>query len=289
MDPRIRLRASLRDNALAAASRSLRTAAAARLRALSAHLGLALLVAGAFPAAASAQLEFHFQYGRLLNPFAGSSHGTPIVTVQHAAQWRLGDTFFFLDYLDDGADDGLNDRTFYGEWYPTLSLGKLAGRKVGAGRLLDFSVIAGVAVETDANVLKYLPGVRASWDVPGFYFVNTDFMMAVDASDGVAKDGAPSTGNGFVADVNWGAGFMIGSQGFRFSGHAEYGTSVDNELGEKLPAWILAQPQLAWDVSGAAGGEGGKLFAGVEWQYWRNKLGAGATENVVQLLVIWTL
>ena len=259
------------------------------LRAFSAYLVPALLVAATSPFAASAQLEFHFQYGRLVNPFADSQHGTPIVTIQHAAQWRLGDTFFFLDYLDDGVDDGLNDRTFYGEWYPTLSLGKLANRKVGVGRLRDFSVIAGFAVETDANVLKYLPGVRASWDVPGFYFVNTDFMMAVDASDGVAKDGAPSTGNGFVADVNWGAGFSTGSQALRFSGHAEYSTAVDNELGEEVRGWILAQPQLAWDLSKVAGGDGNKLFVGVEYQYWRNKLGADVTENVLQLLVIWAL
>lgn len=249
----------------------------------------AALSVAAAPAPAAAQLEFHFQYGRLANPFTGESHATPIWTIQHAAQWRLGDTFFFFDYLDDGKDDGLNDRTFYGEWYPTISLGKLLNRTVSAGRLRDVGFIAGVNLETDADVLKFLPGVRVSWDVPGFYFVNTDFTLAVDASRGTGRGGAPSTSNGYVADVNWGAGFSIGSQSFRFSGHAEYSSAVTNEFGDEVKGWILAQPQLAWDVSKAAGGEGNKLFAGVEYQYWRNKLGADGDDNTVQLLVIWSL
>ncbi len=250
---------------------------------------LAPAVAATLPSAAAAQLEFHFQYGRLVNPFSGEHHGTPIVTIQHAAQWRFGDTFFFVDYLDDGVDDDFNDKTFYGEWYPTLSLGKLANRKVGVGRLRDIGLIAGVTVETDANAVKYLPGVRASWDVPGFYFVNTDFALVVDASNGVDRGGAPATDDGFVADVNWGAGFSIGSQAFRFSGHAEYNAAVTNELGQEVKGWILAQPQLAWDLSKVGGGDGNKLFVGIEYQYWKNKLGADASDNVVQLLVIWGL
>jgi len=247
----------------------------------------ALPVVAVQPAEAPAQLEFHFQYGRLVNPFSGTHHATPIVTIQHAAQWRFGDTFFFLDYLDDDMDDGFNDKTFYGEWYPTLSLGKLANRAVGVGRLQDVALVGGVAVETDANVVKYLPGVRAAWRVPGFYFVNTDFLYAVDASNGADRGGAPATDDGFVFDVNWGAGFSLGSQAFQFSGHAEYAAAVDNEFGEATKAWILAQPQLAWDASRIAGGDGGSLLVGVEYQYWRNKLGADHDDNIVQLLVIW--
>lgn len=250
---------------------------------------VALLLAAALPTSAAAQLEFHFQYGRLVNPFSGELHNTPILTIQHAAQWRFGDTFFFLDYLDDGVDDGFNDRTFYGEWYPTLSLGKLANRKVGAGRLRDVAFIGGVNVETDIDLLKYLPGVRAAWDVPGFYFVNTDFLYSVDASNGVGGGGAPATDDGFVFDVNWGAGFSLGSQAFQFSGHAEYVAAVDNELGQETKAWILAQPQLAWDASKLGGGDGNSLLVGIEYQYWRNKLGADNSDNVVQLLVIWRL
>ena len=97
------------------------------------HASLAVLLLAA-PSAAAAQTEFQFQYGSLDNPFSGESEQTVILTFQHALSWSLGDSFFFTDFIDDVAVDGFNDRDFYGEWYPTLSLGKLSGRTVGAAR-----------------------------------------------------------------------------------------------------------------------------------------------------------
>ena len=93
--------------------------------------------------AAFAQTEFHLQYGTHLNPFSASRHGTIVFTVQQASRWKLGDSFFFLDYLDDGGRDGFNDRDFYAEWYPTLSFGKLAKRALRVGAIRDFALIAG--------------------------------------------------------------------------------------------------------------------------------------------------
>ena len=133
--------------------------------------GVVLLATGT---AAFAQTEFHLQYGTHLNPFSASRHGTIVFTVQQASRWKLGDSFFFLDYLDDGGRDGFNDRDFYAEWYPTLSFGKLAKRALRVGAIRDFALIAGVNVGGDARVIKYLPGVRASWSIPRFLFLNTD-------------------------------------------------------------------------------------------------------------------
>lgn len=126
------------------------------------------------PAAVIAQTSFQFQYGKLTNPFSGASEYTSILTVQQAAQWQYGDSFFFIDFLEDGVPDGFNDKSIYGEWYPTLSIGKLTNTEISIGPIRDISIIAGFNADSDANVLKYLPGVRASWNVPGFFFVNTD-------------------------------------------------------------------------------------------------------------------
>ena len=46
--------------------------------------------------------EFHYQYGKLTNPFDGAQHYTHILTFQQASSWSLGDSFFFIDLLDDG-------------------------------------------------------------------------------------------------------------------------------------------------------------------------------------------
>ena len=56
-----------------------------------------------------------------------------MLIVQRASRWEYGDSFFFVDYLADGGEDGFNDREFYGEWYPTLSLGRLFGRRLSPG------------------------------------------------------------------------------------------------------------------------------------------------------------
>ena len=64
---------------------------------------------------------------------------------------------------------------------------------------------------------------------------------------------------------------------------------MTNEEGNDDRGWILAQPQLTVDVGRALGGGGGRLMTGIEYQYWRNKLGTDVTESAVQFLVVWRL
>ena len=49
-----------------------------------------------------------------------------------------------IDTLEDGVADGFNDLEFYGEWYPTLSFGRLADRTVGGGPVRDVALIGGL-------------------------------------------------------------------------------------------------------------------------------------------------
>ena len=237
-----------------------------------------------FSSTVSAQMEFQYQNGTLLNPFSGSSHSTRILTFQHAGGWKLGGSFFFIDFIDDVENDGFNDKEFYGEWYPTLSLPKLVGKDFKLGPVVDIAAIGGLNFDGDVNVLKFLPGVRLSWQIPGFIFVNTDFAAVTDYSDGVRHD------TGFMFDVNWLKIMNIGSQSFSFMGHAEYISAVDlkNGLGT-VEGWILAQPQLVWDV-GNLFNTPNALHVGIELQYWANKLGVkDQSELRPELLIIWRL
>ena len=250
--------------------------------------GLAALVL-ATGAAAPAQTEFHLQYGEHRNPFSAAGHPTLVITVQQASGWKLGDSFYFIDYLADGEEDGFNDRDFYGEWYPTLSLGKLSGRAPRFGPVTDLALIAGVNAGGDAGVVKYLPGLRVSWKVPGFLFLNTDLTAYIDANTGVAGGGAPATGNGFLFDVSWVLPFEAGGQSLSMAGHAEYLSGTTDELGHDVKGSILAQPQLTWDLGGALFGTPHQLMAGIEYQYWRNKLGTELDESIAQWLLVWRL
>ena len=245
-------------------------------------VGLSLVALSALPSAA--QTDFAWQYGRLVNPFTegGTKETTSILTFQNASGWKYGGSFFFIDFIDDKANDGFNDKEFYGEWYPTLSLGKVSGRQITIGPVRDVSLIGGINFDGDANVLKILPGVQFSWSLPGFVFLNTDFTAIVDASDGIEGGGVPKTSDtGFMFDVSWLLPFKLGSASFAWTGHAEYISGVTSELGDKVRSWILAQPQFTVDVTGE-----GMLHVGVELQYWRNKLGTDNSELSPQLLVV---
>ncbi len=242
-----------------------------------------------WPAAAGAQTEFHYQYGKFVNPFSGTRAHASILTVQQASRWSLGDSFIFIDLTDDGGADGFNEMSLYGEWYPTLSLGRISGRRIGAGPLRDVALVSGFNFGNDADIFRYVPGGRLSWDVPGFFFLNTDFGVAIDHSSGIERGGAPRTGPNFVFDVNWGAAFDLGGQPFRFTGHAKYMGPTTDELGHGLRPSLLAQPQLGWDLGRALTGHADQLFLGVEYQYWWNKLGVAAGDNVAQLWVAWRM
>ena len=258
-----------------------------RARRFAAAAVLAALAAAAAPAAA--QTEFHFQFGELLNPFSARTEESFVLTLQQATQWKYGSSFYFVDYVDDRGRDGFNERDFYAEWFPTLSLGKLTGKTVGGGPLIDVGFIAGLNAGSAAKVVKYVPGVRLSWKAPGFVFLNTDFMLYLDGSSGVGAGGAPKTDDGYNVDVSWLFLFSAGEQSFQITGHAEYIGAVTNEFGVEYRGRILAQPQFRWDAGKAFGGDAGKLFAGIEYQYWSNKLGTEEDESAAQLLLVWQL
>ena len=247
---------------------------------------LGAILTGCAALSASAQVNFAYQYGSLLNPFSGQDTATRILTFQHATGWGKGGSFFFIDLIDDDVQDGFNDKDFYGEWYPTLSLGKLFGSEIKIGPVRDVSLIGGTNFGGDANVLKFVPGVQLSWAVPGFIFLNTDFASIMDMNTGNA---APRTGDAFMFDVSWLSIFNLGSVPMRFMGHAEIIGEVSIDGGGTQESWILAQPQLVADISKLFGGAA-SLMVGVEFQYWSNKLGvADQSEAVPQLLIVWEM
>jgi nucleoside-specific outer membrane channel protein Tsx len=251
-----------------------------------------LCISGQVFSAQWSSTEFQFQYGELKTPsFVGSetnSSNTRIFTLQNASGWDYGDTFFFIDYLNDDNNDGFNQSDYYAEIYFNFSLGKMLSKDMKFGAIKDVGLLFGINAAGDANVVKYLPGIRLSWDLPGFAFLNTDFMAYLDSSEGVSSGGAPSEDNGFLIDVNWAYPFALGSQLFSIEGHMEYASERTNEFGQTVEHWILAQPQFRWDIGNAMMNKKDQLFVGIEYQYWQNKLGDKDTdESVAQFLVVW--
>lgn len=238
-----------------------------------------------FPQAAGAAIwsnsEFHLQFGDLDIPefFPGAPTGsksTTIFTLQHASGWKHGENFFFFDVISSDSG-GYNDTDTYGEWYSYFSFRGEKGPM--GGKLKDVRFITGFNWDPDADVIKYLPGINLSWNIPGFAFLNTDFTLYLDDSVGIAGGGAaPAEDDSWMFDVSWKRPFAGGS--FSIEGHAEYIDGRDNEFGQPVESWILAQPQFRFYVNPS-------LALGIEYQYWQNKLGTQTDESAVQGLLVW--
>jgi len=248
-----------------------------------------------FPCLASAQFfefqvnELQFQYSdRYEIPFTGEddTERGVVWTFQHADAWKYGDNFGFLDYsnLDDSGND------LYGEFYPNFSLGKITGKRVGLWRVKDVGILAGINWGRDTEILKYLPGIRLSWDIPGFAFLNSDFTLFIDDNGGVDSGGVPKEDDSWMLDINWAAPFDIGRHSFSIEGHVEYIGERDNEFDEEVSWWILGQPQFRYDLGKTLFNKPNQLFVGVEWQFWINKQGDSDTnENAPQVLIVGRL
>ncbi len=229
--------------------------------------------------------EVHLQYGTLDRPYTGGlDQETFITTFQHVDGWKYGNNFFFIDFIE--GDDSGSD--IYFEGLANFSLGKILDKEITYGPIKDVGVVAGLNWAKDAKVYKYIPGVRVSWDVPGFTFFNTDLAGYIDNSRGVAAGGTPSQDNSFIFDVSFAYPFEL-SEKHKFSveGHVEYIGARDNEFGNEVKEHILAQPQFRYDIGHALFGKTDRVFAGIEYQYWMNKLGDdGTDESAIQALLV---
>lgn len=236
-----------------------------------------------------ANTELHYQYGNIDTPeFAGGGDEfTHIFTIQHADGWKYGDNFFFVDFLNDSKDDNFNDSDYYGELYSYFSFSKIFGRSFKFGPISDFGLVAGINIANDPKVIKYLPGFRLSWDVPGFAFFNTVFTAYLDRSSGIDSGGAPEENDSFMVDVSWAYPINIGRHSFSIEGHIEYIGERENEFGDRVSEWFLGQPQFRYDLGKTLFNRPNRLFIGAEWQFWINKLGDNNThENTLQALVV---
>jgi nucleoside-specific outer membrane channel protein Tsx len=257
------------------------------------------LVAGAFVsptnAAEFSNTELQFQYGRLKVPqFAGGGEdNTTILTVQNASGYKWGDFFGFVDFLkgDDSEVNHFNDYDAYGEMYINFSSSKLLGINFGKGLLRDIGYVQGFNFDADANVYKILPGIRLSWNIPGFAFLNTDWMAYLDSSSGVKLGtfNAPAESDSAMLDVNFATkSFRIAGQYFNFEGHVEFVAPRQNEFGEGVAWYIFGQPQFRWDAGYALFGRRDHFFIGTEYQIWVHKLGEKETnESAFQALGVW--
>ncbi len=228
--------------------------------------------------------EFQFTYGELDNAFTPESIDTFVWTLQHASGWKYGDNFFFVDLISPQG----GDLDAYAEAYINLSLTKITEADLTFGPINDIGVLGGYNFAAEADVQVYLPGIRLAWDIPGFAFANTDFMAYLTDNSG-GEGNAPKEGNSWMVDFNFATKqLVLGPTKWNLEGHVEYVGARSGEFGD-VKEWILAQPQIRLDLGELIGLESNQLFAGVEGQFWMNKLGSDHDESAAHALLVWRL
>lgn len=244
--------------------------------------------------------EVHLQaLGELERVGTGGTADTTIITFQHAGGWEYGDNFFFVDHLRYSVNDDANfpvddSSEFYGEWYSNFSLGAITGNDMSFGIVKDVGIVAGLNFAPEVDSSWILPGVRFALDLPGFAFAQVDVTSYIHQGGGSADSSVFTVvdeDSSFMIDFAWAYPFKIGNTSWSVEGHLEYidGRQQTSNFGtSELESWILFQPQIRLDLGEALGNKAGKLFVGIEYQYWKNKLGEkGTDDNAAQFLAVW--
>jgi nucleoside-specific outer membrane channel protein Tsx len=253
---------------------------------------LALVVCAVLPTAASAgSAEFattniQYLHGTRyadFDPAGGFSESdeASIVTIEHFNVWKYGDNFIFIDITNpDREGDAFgstteSDAAFYAEISPRLSFGKILGKDLSFGPVLDVLFTSTIEIPESPVEQTWLYGLAADLKLPGFQFFQFNWYVRDNQASGIDT--------GQQVTLVWAAPFKLGPVPLVFEGFFDYAWGED-----PLQDNIITAPRLLVDVGELAGFGGGKLQAGVEYQIWRNKFGIdGMDEDVAQAMLKW--
>lgn len=209
------------------------------------------------------------------------------VTFEHASGWSFGDLFFFVDgikYNTDATNGAGDGHTFYGEFSPRFSLGKMTGSD------LSFGIVKDVLISTtyefgEDDTESYLIGPAIDLNIPGFdYFQLNTYLRTTDGK----RDGD----NVWQITPVWSYTIPVGNSDLVIDGFMDW--VVDND--DSYHANLHFNPQIKYDVAKAFG-VGQKVYVGVEYDYWSDKYGiedesflgedilGGTDQSAISLLV----
>lgn len=181
------------------------------------------------------------------------------ITFEHASGWSVGDLFIFVDGIYFNGDEDISgDKTsYYGEFAPRFSAGKIADKDLSLWFMKDF-LLAGCYEFGKESTDNILVGAGIDLEVPGFDFVQLNVYRRFNdlSSDPQAYQITPV----------WKLSVPVGKSTFIFDGFIDWviGDDTDN---------LHVNPQLKFDIGVLFGMREQALLAGVEYDYWKNKYG----------------
>jgi nucleoside-specific outer membrane channel protein Tsx len=181
------------------------------------------------------------------------------LTFEHVSGWSFGDLFIFVDatYWDGDKDFKDDDWSYYAEIAPRLSAGKILNKDLSLLFIKDFLIAS--CYETGKNSDESaLVGPGVDLDIPGFDFLQLNLYRRFN-------DLSTSQESYQLTPV-WKMTLPICKTAVVLDGFIDwvFGDSSRN---------LHICPQLKLDVGALVGMKAGSLYAGIEYDYWKNKYG----------------
>ncbi|MCM8743824.1 outer membrane protein OmpK [Pseudomonas koreensis] len=207
------------------------------------------------------------------------------VTFEHADAWKYGDNFLFVDkiFYNGKPDGGVGNNTYYGEFQPRISLGKVLDQKLEFGPIKD--VLLAMTYEFgEGDVESYLIGPGFDLAIPGFDYFQLNFYQR-------HTEGSRPGDNVWQITPVWSYTIPVGSSNVLIDGYMDW--VVDNDVNSKgeYHANLHFNPQVKYDLGKALHFGEKQLYVGVEYDYWKDKYGIDDTsgfttnQNVTSFLV----
>jgi nucleoside-specific outer membrane channel protein Tsx len=190
------------------------------------------------------------------------------VTFEHASGWNFGDLFFFVDaikYNTDATNGAGDGHTFYGEFSPRFSLGKLSGADLSFGPVKDVLIATTYEFGED-DVEAYLIGPGFDLAIPGFdYFQLNTYLRTTDGS-------RPGDNVWQITPV-WSYTIPVGESDILIDGFMDWVVDNDENSRGDYHANLHFNPQIKYDLGKALKWGEKQLYVGIEYDYWKNKYG----------------
>jgi nucleoside-specific outer membrane channel protein Tsx len=257
------------------------------MRSIPALLAAGLVTAsGVVSAATFSDTYIGYRYGNgYTEPGIASDVPKHIFMLGHFSVYKYGTNFFNLDILksienDPAAPSRTNTsqaQELYVSYRHALSLSKTTGSKVSFGPVRDVSITAGFdagAKNTSfaARPFKLLLGPTLNVGLPVGFLDLSLLMYNEDNNNGIVGREVNFDTTWQLGAV-WGVPFTLGVPAI-FKGFMSItGPKGKDGFGVETETETLLRTSVQWDIGTLAGLNKGTVFAGVGYEYWKNKFG----------------
>jgi nucleoside-specific outer membrane channel protein Tsx len=243
-------------------------------------------VSGAASAADFSDTYIGYRYGSgYTEPSISGDVPKHIFMLGHFSVYKYGTNFFNLDILksienDPAAPSRTNTnqaQELYVAYRHALSLSKTTGSKITFGPVRDVSITAGFDAGTKntsfaPRPFKLLLGPTLNIGLPAG-FLDLSLLMYEETNNNGIVGREVDFDTTWQLGAVWGVPFTLGVPAI-FKGFLSItGPKGKDGFGVETETETLLRASVQWDIGTLAGLNKGTVFAGVGYEYWKNKFG----------------